>query len=75
MRERKALVRKTDRSGVRFLLTKSQVLDNQQARYDRVASMRALPLAVGKPILAIRAHEQEEAVSFGLLYERANVSW
>jgi len=38
------------------------------------ASIQALPLSCVKPILAILAHEQEEASSFGPLYERANVS-
>jgi len=36
-----------------------------------VASIQALPLSFVKPILAILAHEQEEAISFGPLYERA----
>jgi len=38
------------------------------------ASIQALPLSFVKPILAILAHEQEEAISFGPLYERADVS-
>ena len=38
------------------------------------ASIQALPLSLAKPILAILAHEPEEAISFGPLYERANVS-
>jgi len=38
------------------------------------ASIQALPLSFVKPILAILVHEQEEAISFGPLYERANVS-
>ena len=38
------------------------------------ASIQALPLSFVKPILAILAHEQEEAISLGPLYERANVS-
>ncbi len=38
------------------------------------ASIQALPLSFVKPILAILAREQEEAISFGQLIERANVS-
>jgi hypothetical protein len=38
------------------------------------ASIQALPLSFVKPILALLAQEQEEAISFGPLYERANVS-
>ena len=38
------------------------------------ASIQALPLSFVKPILAILTHEQEEAISFGPLIERANVS-
>ncbi|WP_338247873.1 hypothetical protein [Dictyobacter halimunensis] len=38
------------------------------------ASIQALLLSFVKPILVILAHEQEEAISFGPLYERANVS-
>jgi len=37
-------------------------------------SIQALPLSFGKPFLAILAHEQEEAISFGPLIVRANVS-
>jgi hypothetical protein len=74
MRERKTFVHKTDRPGVRFLLTKSPVPDNEQACSDRATSIQALPLSFGKPILAILAQEQEEAISCGPLYERANVS-
>jgi hypothetical protein len=39
-----------------------------------VASIQALPLSFVKPILAILAHEQEEAISVEPLIERANVS-
>jgi len=38
------------------------------------ALIQALPLSFVKPILAILAHEQEEAISFGPFIERANVS-
>jgi hypothetical protein len=38
------------------------------------ASIQALPLSFVKPILAILAHEQEEAINFGPFIERANVS-
>ena len=38
------------------------------------ASIQALPLSFVKPIGADFAHEQEEAISFGPLYERADVS-
>jgi hypothetical protein len=38
------------------------------------ASIQALPLSFVKPILAILAQEQEEAISFGPFIERANVS-
>ena len=36
------------------------------------ASIQALPLSFVKPILAILAHEQEEAINFGPFIERAN---
>ena len=39
------------------------------------ASIQALPLSFGKPIGAdSRTKSREEAISFGPLYERANVS-
>jgi hypothetical protein len=37
-------------------------------------SIQALPLSFVKPILALLAHEQEEVISFGPLYERTNVN-
>jgi hypothetical protein len=74
MRERKTFVLKTDRPGVRFLLTKSRVPDQSMLALIGAASIQALPLSFVKPILTILAQEQEEAISFGPLYERANVS-
>ena len=38
------------------------------------ASLQALPLSFVKPTLAILAHEQEEAISFGPLIERADTN-
>ena len=75
MRERKTFVRKTDRPGVSasrdahlmYPITRKHAMIG-------AASIQALPLSFVKPILAILAHEQEEANSFGPFIERANVS-
>ncbi len=49
-------------------------LAGKTVRKNVMTPIQALPLSFVKPILAILAHEQEEAISFGPLIERANVS-
>ncbi|HJT56939.1 MAG TPA: hypothetical protein VJ761_10615 [Ktedonobacteraceae bacterium] len=68
-------MRKTDRPSVRasrdahlmYPITRKHTLIG-------ATSIQAVPLSFVKPMLAILAHEQEEAISFGPLYEQANVS-